>query len=246
MDKFDCFDKINWCGYQWIKRPLWGDNHELEPYSWYDEGCIDIDINHNMILNIRRNPKECDVEGNKVVKEFGRGLVRTVNEFKYGTFEWEMKVPQGKYLWPALWLASDYSWPPEIDCMEGWSKTDTKYVKRLLWRNIHPTMHWSAKCNPDCQHLQECKYNIFRWWLKCDDFDKYKVVWTPDYIDVFYNGHKIKRFNDKVMLEHMNKPEVRMHAIISTGFNEPFIDYYDEYVSLNKPMIVKSFKYTPL
>ena len=30
MDKFEPFDKIEWCGYKWIKRPFWGDNHPDE------------------------------------------------------------------------------------------------------------------------------------------------------------------------------------------------------------------------
>jgi len=247
MEKFECFNKINWCGYQWIMRPPWGDNHPMEEHSWYDEGCTEIDENNNLILHIRHNPKECDVPGReKLLKEFGKGFVRTVDEFKYGTFEWEMKLPQGRYLWPALWMASDYSWPPEIDCMEGWSKNTTDYVKRLLWRDIHPTMHWSKGCNANDEHLQECKYNILRWWVKRNKFVHYKVVWTPNYIDVFYDGHKVKRFTDKGMLEHMNRPEIKMHAIMSTSFNDPFIYFYDEYVSINKPMIIKNFKYTPL
>ena len=244
---FEYFDKVEWCGYKWIKRPLWGDNHQAERHCWYDQECIDFN-DGNVVLNLRRNPKLCDVpnEG-QVLKEFGKGSMRTIEEFKYGTFEWEMKVPEGKYLWPALWLASDYSWPPEIDCMEGWSKENPKYVKRLLWKNIRPTTHWSANCDPvNGEHKSEAKFNVWRWWLKCDGFDNYKVIWTPDYVDVFYNNHKVQRFQDREMLRHMNLPEVKMHAIQSININESFVDYYDDYVRRNKPMIVKSFKHTPL
>lgn len=248
MDKFEPFDKIEWCGYKWIKRPFWGDNHPDEKNSWFDKDCTEIDGDNNIILNIKKNPKMCDVLGQgQIMKEFAKGFVRTTEEFKYGTFEWEMKVPEGKYLWPALWLASDYSWPPEIDCMEGWSGTSPKYIKKLLWRNIFPTMHWSENCDSkNGKHIQEGKSRVWRCWLKCNDFDKYKIVWTPDYVDIFYNGHKVKRFNNKEMLEHMNKPEVKMHAIMSVSFHGRFEETYDEIGVKNKPMVVKSFKYTPL
>lgn len=243
MGKFDNFETIKWCGYEWIKRPLWGDNHPNEDMVWYDQDCATINSDNHIVLNIKRNPKTFNVPNRgEVTKEFGRGSVRTTEEFKYGTFEWEMKVPEGKYVWPALWLSSDFSWPPEIDCMEGWSGDNPLYIKRCLWRNIKPTMHWSENCDDvNGKHLEETKNNTWRWWLKCTDFDKYKVEWTPKYVDVYYNGHKVKRFNNTEMLEHMNKPEVKMHVIMSINAYSKFPKYYFDFW----PMIVKSFKYTP-
>ena len=106
-------------------------------------------------------------------------------------------------------------------------------------------MHWTK----DGKHLEETKNNILSCLLKCGDkFDKYKVVWTPNYVKVFYNNVLVKKFTDKDMLAEMNKPEVKFHAIISVkpygGFSKN--DYEDYLGNPNNKMIVKSFRYLPL
>lgn len=239
---------FEWCGYEWIARPLWGDHHPEEKLCWFDQDAYEILDDGTLILKITNNPRIFNQEdGTKIMKPWGKCHVRTTKEFKYGTFEWDMRLPYGRQMWPALWFASDTSWPPEIDCMEGWSKNTTNYVKRLLWKNIHPTMHWSANCDPEHgEHRHEEKFNTLRCWLKGEGkFDHYKTIWTPDYVEIWYNNHKIKRFTDKEMLEHMNK--VNFHAIMSSNINDEFNDeMYEEYKEKNIEMAVRNFKYTPL
>lgn len=239
---------INWCGYEWYTRPLWGAHHPDEEHTWYDPDCIRICDDGSIILDIQYNPKEfTDKNGNKITKDFGIVQMRTKQEFKYGTFEWEMKTMKGKFVWPALWLGSNYSWPPEIDCMEGWSNKNGTFTKRLFWVNIKPTIHWSENCDAkNGKHLSAHKENICKSRIKQNDFNKYKVVWAPNYIDVFYNDYRIKRFNKPEMLEHFNKPEISMHVLMSSGFYSDFPNFYNYYRDKNSPMIVKNFKYTPL
>lgn len=241
-------ETVTWGGYDWYTRPLWGQHHPAEKHTWYDPDCIKLQDDGSIVLDIHYNPRTfIDNDGNKVTKDFGVVQMRTIREFTYGTFEWEMKTMEGKYVWPALWLASNYSWPPEIDCMEGWSNENANFTKRLFWVNIKPTMHWSENCDPkNGEHKSDNRKNICRCRIKQNDFNKYKVVWAPDYVDVYYNDYKVKRFTNKEMLAHFNKPEVHMHVLMSSGFYSDFPKHYKDYVNRNKPMIVKSFKYTPL
>lgn len=243
--KWNGIETFSWQGFDWIKRPLWGINHTGDDFTYIDENMVTVSNEGCLVVDFKNNPKLLEsADGSMVEKPYGRGYCRSVEEFKYGTFEWEMKCPYGNYMWPALWMSSDYSWPPEIDCMEGWSEKNPKYIKRLLFRNIKPTMHWTK----DGKHLEETKNNVLSCLLKCGDkFDKYKVVWTPDYVKVFYNNVLVKKFTDKDMLAEMNKPEVKFHAIISVkpygGFSKN--DYEGYLGNPNNKMIVKSFRYLP-
>lgn len=237
---------FNWCGYQWIARPLWGLHHKNDKLSWYDEDAWYITSDGTLVLQIMDNPRSFVEDGENVTIPWGRASVRCTKEFKYGTFEWDMRLPYGKYLWPALWLSSDTSWPPEIDCMEGWSGDNPDYVKMLLFKNIKPTMHWSENCDSkNGKHLEETKNNTCRWWIKGGkEFDHYKVIWTPDYVEVWYNNHKIKKFTDREMLKHMNS--VEMHPIMSTHMYGKFDrSMYTEYRKNGIEMAVRNFKYTP-
>lgn len=245
MGEWRGIKSFDWQGYEWISRPLWGLNHPNDAFTYYDENMVSINKNGYIELDFKYHPKPLSMEdGSIVMKPYGRGSCRCTTEFKYGEFEWEMKLPYGKYLWPALWLSSDHSWPPEIDCMEGWSKKNPNYVKRLLFKNIHPTMHWSE----NGVHCQEDKKNILRCWIKGgDNYDKYKIIWTPNYVEIFYNGHLVNTFKNKKMLEEMNKPEVKFHPIMSTGPYEPFTSGdYEKYRNNDRIMTVKSFNYKPI
>lgn len=246
---------FEWQGFEWISHPLWGIVHPtVNTGDWYDENTVYVNRKGTMVLRTDLNPKEFTIDDKKEVRKWGRSYVRCTQEFKYGTFEWEMKLPIGKHQWPALWLSSDHSWPPEIDCMEGWSHDSVNYVKRLLFKDIHCTCHWGTELD----HKSEESKNLLRCVIKGGSrYDKYKTVWTPDYIDVYYNGIRVKRFKDPELLKQLNDPAVKMHPIMSCGPDVGFTDEdYREYQSagrwdvpspeLTNHMCVRSFKYTPL
>lgn len=204
---------FKWSEQRWIKRPIWGIMHPEEPYTWFDPDCISIDDSNCANIQFKRNPVEIKVEDKTYNPVLGNGWMESTVEFKYGVFSWDAILPVGRNLWPALWLASDYSWPPEIDCMEGWSNNNPKYIKRFLFRNIKPTTHWT---NTMGEHLQETKNNICRFILHPGKkVDNFKVVWTRDYVDVLYNNIRVKRFNDKELLAQLNQKDVFMHPIMS-------------------------------
>ena len=66
-------------------------------------------------------------------KEFAcrSGMVTTYPSlrFKYGYIQIAAKIPFGKGLWPALWLAAaNQQWPPEVDILEHWHSESTSGV----------------------------------------------------------------------------------------------------------------------
>ena len=55
---------------------------------------------------------------------------------KYGYFETREKLaPGGLKYWPAFWLSSSDSWPPEIDVFELMGSDSSYFTMTLHWRN---------------------------------------------------------------------------------------------------------------
>lgn len=247
QEKWNGIETFSWCGYKWISRPLWGIRHEFEKLIWYDKDAYEILADGTLVLKIRENPKEfTNSDGSVTTIPYGRCSVRSVDEFKYGTFEWDMRLPYGRRLWPSLWFATDSSWPPEIDCMEGDSGDNPKYIKKLIWKDVRPNVHWSKGCDAkNGEHLSSPCGMPCRFWFKgVGKFDHYKVVWTPDYVDIWYNNHRFKRFDDREMLDHFNM--VSMHPIMGTAVYNGFTEeMFREYKEKGIEMAVRNFKYTP-
>lgn len=233
-------ETFKWCGYNWRIGHLWGRSHPQQPLNWYGDDSVRVNADGELILDIVQNAKEFD----GVVKPYSVGVVDSVEEFRYGIFKWECKQPVGTNLWSALWLTGVQTWPPEIDCMEGWSSPKKPtFVKRLFWLNIKPTMHWGT---PD-DHKSQGKHNIWRWWINERKFNRYMVIWTKEYVKIFYNSHLVKTFDDRDMLREFNKEGVTMTAIMSMNQCDGFTNSdFVRYVSFNQPMVVRNFEYTPI
>lgn len=76
-----------------------------------------------------------NVEGEPKAKTGGLYSWNSFNT-KYGYFETREKLTTGgiKY-WPAFWLASTQSWPPEIDIFELMGDNSSYFTMTLHWRN---------------------------------------------------------------------------------------------------------------
>ncbi len=79
-------------------------NEEIQCYS---KDNVEIDENSISIISIKDD------------KKYTSGLVESVKAYKYGYFEFEIKVSEGKGIFPAIWLMPhDGSKYPEIDIFE--------------------------------------------------------------------------------------------------------------------------------
>lgn len=232
-------ETIHWSGYEWIRQERWGQIHEKKTWAWYDPSAVKIDKDGYLHLKTKRNPKY--FENLKVISTTGIGLVSCVEKFGYGIFEIEAKLPQGKNLWPAFWMWSWDSWPPEIDVFEAYSNENGSYFNRnldILWGNF-----WSCSSNV---HLGKTPNNYSlgakRHWMGWKDpskrFIKYKVEWTEDKIEIYYDGLSVRKIEDKNILSQFNGK--KMNVIINNSISKPYPK------SSESDFIVKSFNYTQI
>jgi len=101
--------------------------------------------------------------------------------WQFGRIEVRAKLPQGKGVWPAIWMLGDnirkIGWPAcgEIDIMEFVGHTPNK---------VHATVHYRK----DGQHKSSGgALTVTEPWA---DFHVYAVEWTPERMDFFFDQQK--------------------------------------------------------
>ena len=114
--------------------------------------------------------------------------------FKYGSIEWEARMPSRPGSWPALWLLPVSGWPPEIDLYEGFSHNSDWTTSVSLSSSIH-----GGKSN---------KRAFKRWFMRLQlgdlglhgdltsEFHAYQAIITPDWITIFVDGVESIQFRN--------------------------------------------------
>jgi beta-glucanase (GH16 family) len=147
----------------------------------------------------------CDKTGSKdhPINPIRSARIDTKNSFsfKYGTLEIRAKMPAGDWLWPALWMMpkdSVYgSWPNsgEIDLMElrsnrqlysgntnvgvDQAESTIHFGPSTSVKNHYPLFHFSKNQKPGWN----------------EDFNVYRLVWTPDLLQFLINGNIVGTVN---------------------------------------------------
>ena len=235
---------IDWSGYKWISRELWGEFHPQKPYCYYDPEAINYDEEGNLVLETHVNPKKFK---DPITKEFieipiGVGLISSKEKFGYGYFEIEAKLPKGKNLWPAFWMSPFESWPPEIDVFEGYTKDKNNYF-HFNWKN--PLGFWRVETNFHCGETPN-NYNLGAktHWLGFKDptkhFNKFGCLWTPHVIKIYYNNVLVRKLTDQKLLSeyHGKTMCVKINAHVDKNVDK-------KYHQTSK-YIIKNFKHLKL
>lgn len=244
---------ISWKNYNWIAytHTKWDSSNYDNAYFGEEGVAIE---NNAIVLSIVKNPKDFtnDKENKTYTKQYCCGEVASEKSFSYGTFIWKAKVPQGSYLWDAIWLCGRDSWPPEIDCLESYTakSSDHKsfvnsFKNNPLFTNLETNVHYRDK---DGVHKQikgkgipTLIYKLFK-----KDIDEWKIVWKPDSIKMYWNGVLIRCVcdfteNDRNILKHFNENN-KMYAIMNRMVDHKFDDKaYKE----NTKMYIYDFQYIP-
>jgi O-antigen/teichoic acid export membrane protein len=140
------------------------------PYAIRDGGLV-----------IRASPIVDPSISSKLRLQYASGLLTTARSFKfrYGYVEMRARVPKGKGLWPAFWLApGDQSWPPEIDILESLGHDMNQY-----FITIHSSVNGvqtRAQGQVDTSDLSQ-------------RFHTYGVKWTPQEIVWYFDGRPVAR-----------------------------------------------------
>lgn len=236
---------FNWCGYEWLTEERWGNLHPDRPWAWDDPGCVKVNDNNELELSIDLNPKKIIINGREYNPNYGMGLVSTTAnnpKFKYGHYEWIAKMPKGKHLWPALWMWSWDSWPPEIDVVEAWTNCGGGYFRLnykwhpLVW-NLQTNYH---EPNEDGNMAQCC--SVFDMPDPARNFIKYELIWLPGELQFWYNDKQVRTINDPEFMKYLNENTNNGMNIIMNI--HPTEKYHEG--ELKTTMLVKSFKYTPI
>lgn len=129
----------------------------------------------------------------------GRLNTKIGASIKYGRVEVRAKIPQGDWLWPAIWLLPVEeiygAWPAsgEIDIMES---RGNNYTYSMGGNEaVSSALHWGPQSDYDGYiHTYGAKTALHSQWG--DDFHTYGLEWTENYIftyvdtkmfQVFYN-----------------------------------------------------------
>lgn len=109
----------------------------------------------------------------------------------YGIFEASIKLPTGKGTWPAFWMMpanNDYTanpWPAcgEIDIME-----EVGYNPNYTSSSIHCDAY---------NHTKNTQKTAERYTAKAqEEYHKYRLEWTEDYIRTYVDGNLLLTFNN--------------------------------------------------
>ena len=211
---------------EWKVGHDWGNYHSDFPYQWYDSESVKIK-NEELLLFNRYNPK---VINGKLIP-YGIGLITSKKKnFSYGYYEIKAQLPDGKNLWPALWLAHSTTWPPEIDIMEDFCD---EYGKHSIETNIHYGNNGDTH-----ENIKGLKHRIGERSIKKPI--NFSCLWTPDKIEFYYDDILVRKEVRKSVLKWFND-NPNMYVILGNGYlwtiqNKP-ID------KTNYEMKVLNFKY---
>lgn len=245
-------EKINWQGYEWITQERWGQIHPAKTVNWYDPSQVVIE-DEILKLGCQFNPKEFEIDDPdcdydcpppkiKVTSPFGIGLVSCTQKFGYGRFEIEAKLPQGQpHAWPAFWMWSWDSWPPEIDVFEAYTNRKGSYLNwnwdMILGRFFRVATNIHLGESPE-NYDMGAKKHFFGFKDPSKHFMKYAVEWEPDHITIYYNDRVVRKITDESVLSQFRGK--KMNVIINNGIQKEYIETGE---MATHYMHVKSFSY---
>ena len=230
---------ITWSGYEWIPQERWGQVHSEKSHWWYDASCVKIDADDNLHLHTKFNPK---LFPGGIVSNIGVGLVSCTTKFRHGVFAVTAKLPTGAHLWPAFWMWSWDTWPPEIDVFEAYSNSRGSYLKPRL---LNPAGFWNVQTN--LHYTKDSKNKMAKGkthWFGFRDpskhFITYHVEWTPEYVNYYYDGRLVRTIDDANILQQLN--QTSMNVVINNGVTE----HVDRIDPPQSDFVVKKFEYIAL
>jgi hypothetical protein len=195
-DEFDRLRMLNTApNGVWEPAYPWGarnnpDNRELEyyidPRSGGEIGPL-ADISpfrvQDGMLSIIARPTPQALQSQSHGLSYLSGMLTTAKTFSftYGYVEVRARIPQGRGLWPAVWLLPHAGgWPPEIDVMEARGHDTNRY-----YGSLHSRQHgFSIEA-----------INMIETPDLSKSFGVYGLKWTAQEIDWYFNGKKVASAN---------------------------------------------------
>jgi beta-glucanase (GH16 family) len=186
----------------------WG-NNELQ---YYQEDNLSLVEDDYLVIEARRQ----SVQGNSYTSS--RINTKNKQEFQYGRIDMRAALPEGKGLWPALWMLGSnidaVSWPAcgEIDIME---------IIGSLPGQLHGTVHYGPSWD---QQISMGGVEILPLGRKfSEEFHVFSLIWEEDQMQFLLDDEVYFTFT-KAMAGNANYP-----------FNQPFYFIFNVAVGGNWP-----------
>jgi beta-glucanase (GH16 family) len=149
-----------------------------------ENGVLIIEGRKEQFANAGYNPDAKSGSRSRATAEYTAASLITKNkaDWTFGRVEVRAKLPQGKGVWPAIWmLGTKGGWPAggEIDIME--------FVGHMP-DYVHATVHYQKEGK---HQSSGSKLKVDR---PFDDFHVYAVEWFPDHMDFYFDQTKYHTF----------------------------------------------------
>lgn len=170
-------------------------NGETGYYGTVDQGVITRSP-EGLVLTSRRLEKPVPVGSPPTLYPFLASMLsghRTPEtQFKYGSVEWVVKMPNRKGSWPALWLVPTTEWPPEIDVYEGFGYNGSWKFSANLSTNLHGGHNNVRKFTRPAMNMKMSTFGLAD--TLDSEFHTFAVIVAPAWITMFIDGAETMRY----------------------------------------------------
>lgn len=234
------FDSItfNWRGWDWYAYKHCKNDTENCKDAYLSTNCV-VTNNNTIKLPINYNPKKFPNDKLNTIRTYECAFIESSKVFSYGTYEFDVILDNSPNTWPAIWLYGANNWPPEIDVVEAYPRKNGKVINitDTKWEtNIHyddnGAKQYGAKGIPTLLYLLTHKQG---------KPDTWKLVWTPEYIKIYFNGIRVRYVNDKKVINHFNANN-KMRVVVNNMLQK---DYNKSDYEKQENFELTNFKYTP-
>lgn len=223
---------------EWLVGTMpWGFFNSQSPHQYFcgDNDCVSVSGNALCLYNVYKPtsiPKWYD--GRSYNPAYAIGLICSKKEFGYGFYVFKAKIPFSSGIWPAIWLTSTQSWPPEIDIMEAYIGCDYHDI------SIESNLHYKGengvhKVLGAVSHTPFVPYDIL----------SYSLYFDENKIEIFYQGFLVRRVKAKHILERFIGH--KYHVVVNNALRQSSVQQCHPAVFrdvLNKqPFILYQFDY---
>jgi beta-glucanase (GH16 family) len=187
--------------------------------AWVKNGCLTITGRKATIKNEQYKPNSSAWETKDSLAYYTSASVTTLGKaaWKYGRIEIRAKLPNGKGIWPAIWMMGNnrnlVQWPTcgEIDIME-FVGTDTNHVHSAVHYEQNTVDGFASATNKIFVQQPYEQFNI------------YALEWTTEKLSFYFNDSLYHSFNiNKANYKNTNPFKKPFYLIINLamGANWP-------------------------
>lgn len=116
------------------------------------------------------------------------GIRMPATQIQYGQYDWTAMMPNRRGSWPALWLASPWRWPPEIDVYEGFGYSSGWNFTNNIAANIHGGSNGNRTFTALMQVNAQEAYGLSGF---DNSYHRFSVDIAPDFITWFVDNREV-------------------------------------------------------